>query len=101
MELAHGQLKTLRPDLSDAGVYAATGLIAMNGHTDQPSELFTVDTFRTLLSYVQAHKLGRFSFWSLNRDRVCTGNVGWVDGKCSSVSQQPYDFAKIIAQYQS
>ena len=101
MELVHGQLKTLRPDLADSAVYGATGLILMNGHTDQPSELFTVDTFRTLLSYVQAHKLGRFSFWSLNRDRVCTGNVGWADGKCSSVSQEPYDFSKIIAQYQS
>ncbi|WP_370947324.1 cellulose binding domain-containing protein [Amycolatopsis sp. cg5] len=100
MELVHGQLKTLRPDLDDNGVYARTGLILMNGHTDQPSELFTQDTFRTLLGYVQAHKLGRFSFWALNRDRVCTGNVGWADGKCSSVSQQPYDFAKIIAQYQ-
>ncbi len=101
MEQVHGQLKTLRPDLDDTAVYAATGLILMNGHTDQPSELFTVDTFRTLLSYVQAHELGRFSFWSLNRDRVCTGDVGWADGKCSSVSQQPYDFSKILAQYQS
>jgi len=101
MEAAHSQLKTLRPDLNDAAVYAHTGLIIMNGHTDQPSELFTVDTFRTLLSYVQAHRLGRFSFWSLNRDRICTGNTGWVDGKCSSLSQQPYDFTKIIAQYQS
>ncbi len=100
MGLVHGQLKALRPELDDNGVYARTGLILMNGHTDQPSELFTVDSFRTLLGYVQSHKLGRFSFWSLNRDRVCTGNVGWVDGKCSSVSQQPYDFSKIIAQYQ-
>jgi chitinase len=40
----------------------------------------------------------RLSFWSLNRDRACTGATGWVDGKCSSVSQQPYDFARIIAR---
>ncbi|MFD9894056.1 cellulose binding domain-containing protein [Amycolatopsis sp. NPDC059027] len=101
MEQVHGQLRTLRPDLDDAGVYARTGLILMNGHTDQPSELFTADTFRTLLGYVQQHRLGRFSFWSLNRDRECTRPTGWVDGKCSSVSQQPYDFSKIVAQYQS
>ncbi|MEC3981412.1 glycoside hydrolase family 18 protein [Amycolatopsis sp. H20-H5] len=100
MESVHGQLKTLRPDLDDAGVYAHTGLILMNGHTDQPSELFTQETFRALLGYVQAHRLGRFSFWALNRDRVCTVPTGWADGKCSSVSQQPYDFSKIVAQYQ-
>ncbi|MCO6006283.1 cellulose binding domain-containing protein [Actinoallomurus purpureus] len=99
MEAAHGQLVTLRPDLSAATVYARTGLILMNGHTDQPSELFTQDTFRTLLGYAQQHHLGRLSFWSLNRDRQCTGTTGWADGKCSSVTQQPYDFAKIIGQF--
>ncbi|GAA4625757.1 hypothetical protein GCM10023196_031180 [Actinoallomurus vinaceus] len=99
MEAAHAQLATLRPDLSDATVYARTGLILMNGHTDQPSELFTQDTFRTLLGYAQQHHLGRLSFWALNRDRQCTGTTGWVDGKCSGVTQQPYDFAKIIGQF--
>jgi chitinase len=99
MEDAHAQLVALRPDLSSDQVYGRTGLILMNGHTDQPSELFTQDTFTTLLGYATAHHLARMSFWSLNRDRVCTGNVGWVDGKCSSVSQQPYDFAKIIARF--
>jgi chitinase len=99
MEDAHAQLVTLRPDLSAAEVYARTGLILMNGHTDQPSELFTQDTFTSLLGYARQHHLARLSFWSLNRDRVCTGTTGWVDGKCSSVSQQPYDFARIVAQY--
>ncbi|WP_020672910.1 chitinase [Amycolatopsis nigrescens] len=100
MELAHGQLKTLRGDLDDAAVYAHTGLIMMNGHTDQPSELFTTATFRTLLGYAEQHRLGRLSYWSLNRDRECTKPTGWVDGKCSSVPQQPYEFTKIVAQYQ-
>jgi chitinase len=99
MEDAHAQLVALRPDLSDADVYARTGLIMMNGHTDQPSELFTQDTFTSLFGYASGHHLGRLSFWSLNRDRVCTGTTGWADGKCSSVTQQPYDFAKVIAPY--
>ncbi|GAA4614166.1 hypothetical protein GCM10023195_61750 [Actinoallomurus liliacearum] len=99
MEAAHTQLAALRPDLSDANLYARTGLILMNGHTDQPSELFTQDTFRTLLGYAQQHHLGRLSFWSLNRDRQCTGTTGWADGKCSGVTQQPYDFATIIGQF--
>jgi chitinase len=99
MEDAHAQLVALRPDLSSAEVYARTGLILMNGHTDQPSELFTQDTFTSLLGYATDHHLARLSFWSLNRDRACTGSTGWVDGKCSSVSQQPYDFARIIAPF--
>jgi chitinase len=99
MEDAHAQLVTLRPDLTSAAVYARTGLILMNGHTDQPSELFTPATFTTLLGYASQHHLARLSFWSLNRDRSCTGNVGWVDGKCSSVTQQPFDFAKVIARF--
>ena len=99
MESAHAQLAALRPDLSSAAVYARTGLTLMNGHTDQPSELFTTDTFTALLGYATDHHLARLSFWSLNRDRACTGNTGWVDGKCSSVSQQPYDFARIITRF--
>ncbi len=99
MEDAHAQLVTLRPDLSDGDVYARTGLIMMNGHTDQPSELFTQGTFSALAGYASGHHLGRLSFWSLNRDRVCTGTTGWADGKCSSVDQQPYDFAKVIASF--
>jgi chitinase len=99
MESAHAQLVALRPDLSSSEVYARTGLTLMNGHTDQPSELFTQDTFTTLLGYATDHHLARLSFWSLNRDRACTGTTGWVDGKCSSVTQQPYDFARIIARF--
>ena len=68
MEMVHEQLKALRTDLTtDEAVYAHTGMILMNGHTDQPSELFTLDTFSKLLEYAQTKKLGRLSYWSLNR----------------------------------
>ncbi|MFR9727945.1 chitinase [Saccharopolyspora sp. MS10] len=99
-EAAHDQLRELHPELDDAAVYARTGVILMNGHTDQPSELFTQDTFRALLDYAKQHEIGRFSYWSLNRDRVCTEEGGWADGKCSSVEQEPYEFTKIVAEYQ-
>ena len=77
------------------------GLQIMNGHTDQPSELFTQSTFQTLLGYARSKHVGWFSYWSLNRDRACDPSVphNWADGACSSVSQQPYDFSKIVAQY--
>lgn len=95
----HAQIKKIYSNWSDAQVYSHTGITLMNGHTDQPSELFTQSTFTSLLSYVQQHDIGFFSYWSLNRDRPCdpSGNYGWVAGVCSSISQQPWDFTKIIA----
>ena len=100
MEQAHKQIKQLRPDLNEAQAYAATGLILMNGHTDQPSELYTVNTFKQLINYANQKNLGRVSFWALNRDRSC-GNmhVGWVNGACSSVEQQPWEFTKTLASF--
>ncbi|CAG2177681.1 unnamed protein product [Oppiella nova] len=91
MEDVHKQLKQLRPDLNEQQVYASTGLILMNGHTDQPSE--------KLIDYANQKKLGRVSYWALNRDRQCTGPVGWVNGTCSSVTQQPWDFTKTLANF--
>lgn len=99
MDQVHQQLKQLRSDLNDDQIYAATGMILMNGHTDQPSELYTLDTFRQLIDHANSKHFGRVSYWSLNRDRQCTGPTGWVDGSCSSVDQQPWDFTKILANF--
>lgn len=97
---AQGQLKTIY-GWDDATAWSHLGLQIMNGHTDQPSELFTLSTFQSLLGYAQSKHVGWFSYWSLNRDRACDPSVphNWADGACSSVSQNPYDFSKIIAQY--
>jgi hypothetical protein len=99
-EDVHAQLVALF-GWSDAEAYAHTGLQLMNGHTDQPSELFTQDTFRGLLGYAQQHHLGWLAYWSLNRDRSCDPSVvhNWADGGCSSVDQQPFEFTGIIAGY--
>lgn len=99
-EAFHKQLRQLHPELDDKAAYGRTGVILMNGHTDQPSELYTQDTFRKLLDYAEQRQIGRLSYWSLNRDRVCTEPVGWADGKCSSVQQQPYEFTKILSAFQ-
>jgi hypothetical protein len=100
-DAAKNQLKTLY-GYDDAGAYAHLGLQLMNGHTDQPSELFTQSTFQTLLGYARSKHFGWLSYWSLNRDRACDPSVphNWADGACSSVAQNPYDFSKIVAGYQ-
>ena len=97
---AQGQLKQIY-GWDDATAWAHLGLQLMNGHTDQPSELFTQATFQSLLGYARSKHVGWFSYWSLNRDRACDPSVphNWADGACSSVAQNPYDFTKIVAQY--
>ncbi|HEY7198965.1 MAG TPA: carbohydrate binding domain-containing protein [Candidatus Dormibacteraeota bacterium] len=96
----HQQLRTLLPGLTDAQAYAESGLTLMNGHTDQPSELFTQATFQSLEGYAAQHGLALLSFWALNRDRQCNPDTGaWVVGNCSSIAQQPYDFTKIILRF--
>ena len=52
------------------------------------NETVTVGDFQTMLSYAQQHHLARFTFWSTNRDRPCSG--GGSDS-CSGVSQQAWD----------
>ncbi len=99
-EAAKNQMKTLF-GYDDATAFAHVGLQLMNGHTDQPSELFTQSDFSALLTYARSKHVGWFSYWSLNRDRACDPSVphNWADGTCSSVAQNAWDFSKIVAQY--
>jgi len=86
---------------SAATAWSHIGITLMNGHTDQPSELFTQATFTSLLSFAQANHVAWFTFWSLNRDQPCPAGVqeAWAPGTCSNITQNPYDFTKIVAQY--
>jgi Carbohydrate binding domain/Fibronectin type III domain len=81
--------------------WSHVGITLMNGHTDQPSELFTQATFTTLLGFAQSNHVAWLSFWSLNRDQPCPAGVQepWAPGTCSNISQNPYDFTKIVARY--
>jgi hypothetical protein len=84
-----------------AQAWSHLGLQLMNGHTDQPSELFLQSDFQTLLAFAQANHPAWFSFWSINRDYQCPAGVqeAWAPGACSNVTQNPYDFTKIIVKY--
>jgi hypothetical protein len=87
---------------SAATAWSHLGLQIMNGHTDQPSELFTQDTFNQLLAFARANHPAWFAYWSVNRDFPCpTGGAPepWAPGNCSNIPQNAYDFTKIIVQY--
>jgi hypothetical protein len=84
-----------------ATAWSHLGLQIMNGHTDQPSELFTQDTFTQLLAFARANHPAWFAYWSINRDFACPAGAvePWAPGTCSNIAQNAYDFTKIIVQY--
>ncbi len=75
--------------------YRHIGISSMNGNTDV-GEVVTPDNFRTMLSYAGQHHLARLTFWSVNRDRPCSG--GGAD-TCSGVPQSDWEFTRIFAGY--
>jgi chitinase len=78
---------------SSSAAYAHEGFSGMNGRTDS-AEYFYQSDFQTVLSFAQSVGLGRFTFWSVNRDRECSppDNNGSLSSECSSVTQNPWDF---------
>jgi chitinase len=82
---------------SDTVAYSKIGISSMNGKTDEADETVTIADFQTILAYAQQHHIARLTFWSINRDRACGG--GTDADSCSGVSQQPYAYTKILAQY--
>jgi chitinase len=78
---------------SSSTAYAHEGFSGMNGRTDT-GEYFYQSDFQTVLSFAQSAGLGRFTFWSVNRDRECdpVDNNDVTSSECSSVAQNPWDF---------
>ena len=78
---------------SSSVAYGHEGFSGMNGRTDD-AEYFYQSDFQTVLSFAQSVGLGRYTFWSVNRDRECDppDNNGDLSSECSSVPQNPWDF---------
>jgi hypothetical protein len=98
---AISQLETIY-GWSAAQAWSHLGITLMNGHTDQPSELFAQSDFSNILAFANADHPALYSFWSVNRDFQCPAGAvePWNPGTCSGVTQNPYDYTKIIVQYQ-
>jgi chitinase len=79
-----------------ATAYAHEGFSGMNGKSDA-GEYFYQSDFQTVLDYATEHGLGRFTFWSVNRDRACGSSTD--NGICSNVDQNDWDFTKYVAQF--
>jgi chitinase len=79
-----------------ATAYAHEGFSGMNGKSDAGEYFYPAD-FRTVLDYATGHGLGRFTFWSVNRDRPCGSTTD--NGVCSNVTQNDWDFTKFTATF--
>jgi chitinase len=106
-DMGHASIRAvegLAQDLVSAyGITATTayenaGISSMNGETDESSETVSVEDFQTILAFAQLHHLARFTFWAVNRDRPCSG-AETPGEDCSGISQQPYAFTDVIAEY--
>ena len=84
--------------LSVSAAYTHTGISSMNGQTDETVETVTLEDLNTMLAFAQQKHLARFTFWSVNRDRPC-GGANTSSDSCSGISQVPYAFSDVIAQY--
>jgi chitinase len=85
---------------TSAQAYAREGFSGMNGRTDS-AEYFYQSDFQTVLSFAESAGLGRYTFWSVNRDRQCNppDNNGQLSSECSSVPQNPWDFTAYTAAF--
>ena len=82
---------------SDAEAYKRIGISSMNGKDDEGKVINRGD-FQEMLAFAQQHHVARFTYWAVNRDRPCGGGNN-DSGSCSGISQKPWDFTKVIAQY--
>jgi chitinase len=82
-----------------ANAWAHEGISQMNGRSDT-GETFTTADFASNVSFAKSVGLGRFTFWSVNRDRQCAGGANsTTSGTCSSVVQGDWDFTKYDVQF--
>jgi chitinase len=79
-----------------ATAYSHEGFSGMNGRSDN-AEYFSQSDFQTVLDYATGHRLGRFTFWSVNRDRPCATTTD--NAVCSNVSQNDWDFTRFTAKF--
>lgn len=85
---------------SSATAYQHEGVSSMNGRTDS-AEYFYQSDFQSVLTWAESVGLGRYAYWSVNRDRECNppDNNGTLSGSCSSVTQNAWDFTKYDAEF--
>lgn len=85
--------------MSDGDAYRHIGLSSLAGVNEDPGEVITLQDFRQVLSYARQHRIGRLTFWNVNRDRQCRADGSDLPDTCSGVPQSPYEYTGMVARY--
>ena len=86
--------------LNDGTLWAKLAATPMIGQNDDTNEVFTLADAKGLDKFAAAHKLGRMSMWSANRDITCGGNyvdIKVASSSCSGVTESPGSFAAALS----
>ena len=76
--------------------YRRVGVTPMIGVNDDTTEVFTLADARALARFATMHRLGRVGFWSIGRDRACSGSAPQPRSTCSGVGQAPLAFTRAL-----
>jgi hypothetical protein len=76
--------------------YRRIGITPMIGVNDDTSEVFTLDDAQALARFAAKHHLGRVGFWSIGRDRACTGTEPQPKSTCSGVAERRLAFTRAL-----
>lgn len=96
------QLKsTILPHATTAQLWRSVGITQMIGIDDfGPTETYSVDQARSLVSWARQKGVSLMSFWALQRDNgTCAGKAGQND--CSGIAQSPWAFSTAYARFTS
>ncbi|GAA2241821.1 cellulose binding domain-containing protein [Kitasatospora cystarginea] len=86
--------------LDDGAAWAKVALTPMIGVNDVATEVFTVADAKQLAAFAAGKHLAWLSMWSGTRDKACPGGAKpYADATCSSIVQQPLDFARALGGY--
>jgi cell division septation protein DedD len=81
--------------VGDAQAWERVAVTPMIGLNDVATEVFTVADARKVAAFAKSKGLAWVSMWSATRDKACAGGAkGSADATCSSIVQQPFDFAR-------
>ena len=92
LNAAQGQVKALIPGLTDAQAWAMLGVTPEIGDNDGTGETFAPGDATAVAQFARAHGMGLASFWSIDRDRVCTSQKCGFQ-KYSTVNTSDFQFA--------
>lgn len=96
------QLKsTILPHASTAQLWRSVGITQMIGVDDfGPTETYSVDQARALVSWADRKGVSLMSFWALQRDNgTCVGAAAQND--CSGIAQSQWAFSHAYARFTS